>query len=176
MVNAGLLPGTVTTATKSQTWSQVLPHLSVPIRTWSSPAESKPSLGGAEEQSTTQATAGCLHHAAGCGNFFRQYSAAPLPAEHQVGCKCNSPSPEELKKFQTLITFFQKYAAEYDFDYLMIAAQGYQESLLNQNMRSPGGAVGIMQVIPKNAAASPINVPNVNYGARQHRGGSQDAA
>ena len=43
----------------------------------------------------------------------------------------------------------------------MIAAQGYQESLLNQNMRSPGGAVGIMQVIPKYAAAFPINVPNV---------------
>jgi len=40
-------------------------------------------------------------------------------------------------------------------------AQGYQESMLQQSMRSPGGAVGIMQVMPRDAAASPINVPDV---------------
>jgi membrane-bound lytic murein transglycosylase MltF len=56
----------------------------------------------------------------------------------------------------------KKYAGEYDFDYLMIAAQGYQESQLDQSKRNRTGAVGIMQVIPKYAAASPINVPNVS--------------
>ena len=44
----------------------------------------------------------------------------------------------------------------------MIMAQGYQESLLEQSKRSPEGAVGIMQVKPRDAAASPINVPNVS--------------
>jgi membrane-bound lytic murein transglycosylase MltF len=44
----------------------------------------------------------------------------------------------------------------------MIAAQGYQESLLDQSRRNPSGAVGIMQVIPKYAAANPINIPSVN--------------
>jgi membrane-bound lytic murein transglycosylase MltF len=43
----------------------------------------------------------------------------------------------------------------------MIAAQAYQESMLNQDRVSPRGAVGVMQVIPKYAAANPINVPNV---------------
>lgn len=43
----------------------------------------------------------------------------------------------------------------------MLAAQGYQESLLNQDRVSPRGAVGVMQVLPKYAAANPINVPNV---------------
>ncbi len=62
----------------------------------------------------------------------------------------NSTSAEEMKKFQTNLALFQKYAGEYDFDYLMIAAQGYQESLLDQSKRNPSGAVGIMQVIPKN--------------------------
>jgi membrane-bound lytic murein transglycosylase MltF len=73
----------------------------------------------------------------------------------------NSTSAEEMKKFQTNLELFQKYAGEYDFDYLMIAAQGYQESLLDQSKRNRSGAVGIMQVIPKNAAASPISIPNV---------------
>lgn len=43
----------------------------------------------------------------------------------------------------------------------MLAAQGYQESTLNQDLKSPRGAVGIMQVMPKYAAASPINIDNV---------------
>ena len=73
----------------------------------------------------------------------------------------NSTSGEEMKKYEAIVAFFQKYAAEYNFDYLMLAAQGYQESLLDQSRRSRSGAIGIMQVIPKYAAASPINVPNV---------------
>ncbi len=44
----------------------------------------------------------------------------------------------------------------------MLAAQGYQESLLDQSKKNPSGAVGIMQVIPKYAAAKPIDVTNVN--------------
>jgi membrane-bound lytic murein transglycosylase MltF len=52
-------------------------------------------------------------------------------------------------------------AGQYDFDYLMMMAQGYQESMLEQSVRSPGGAVGIMQVMPSDAAASPISVPDV---------------
>jgi membrane-bound lytic murein transglycosylase MltF len=66
-----------------------------------------------------------------------------------------------MKKFEALSALFKKYAGKYNFDYLMIMAQGYQESLLDQGKRNPSGAVGIMQVIPKNAAASPIEVPNV---------------
>jgi membrane-bound lytic murein transglycosylase MltF len=58
-------------------------------------------------------------------------------------------------------TLQQKYAGEYGFDYLMIAAQGYQESLLDQSKKNPSGAVGIMQVIPKYAAASPTSISDV---------------
>jgi membrane-bound lytic murein transglycosylase MltF len=66
-----------------------------------------------------------------------------------------------MKKFEALSGIFKKYASQYDFDYLMMMAQGYQESMLEQGIRSPGGAVGIMQVMPKDAAASPINVTDV---------------
>src|SRR6516164_3728215 len=68
----------------------------------------------------------------------------------------NSTSAEELQKFNAYAQFFKKYAAEYNFDYLMLAAQGYQESLLDQAKKSHVGAVGVMQVIPKFAAANPI--------------------
>jgi hypothetical protein len=73
----------------------------------------------------------------------------------------DSTSPQEMKKFDALSGLFKKYAGQYDFDYLMMMAQGYQESMLEQSVRSPGGAVGIMQVMPRDAAAAPINVPDV---------------
>ena len=74
----------------------------------------------------------------------------------------NSTSAGEMKKFDTILTLLKKYAGEYDFDYLMIAAQGYQESMLNQaQKRSPSGAVGILQVIPEYAAAAPISISNM---------------
>jgi membrane-bound lytic murein transglycosylase MltF len=73
----------------------------------------------------------------------------------------DSTSKGEMKKFATYVEYFKKYAADYNFDYLMIVAQGYQESRLDQSKKSRSGAVGIMQVIPKYAAANPINVPDV---------------
>jgi membrane-bound lytic murein transglycosylase MltF len=43
----------------------------------------------------------------------------------------------------------------------MMIAQGYQESKLDQTTKSPVGAIGIMQVMPKTAARDPINIRNV---------------
>jgi membrane-bound lytic murein transglycosylase MltF len=43
---------------------------------------------------------------------------------------------------------FKKYGAQYNVDYLLMAAQGYQESTLDQNVKSPVGAIGVMQVMP----------------------------
>ena len=60
----------------------------------------------------------------------------------------SASSKAELAKFLRTIQLFQKYAAQYDFDWLMLAAQGYQESRLDQSVKSPVGAIGIMQVMP----------------------------
>lgn len=57
-------------------------------------------------------------------------------------------SAGEIKKFQNTVEFFRKYGTQYDMDYLLMIAQGYQESLLDQNARSSVGAIGIMQLMP----------------------------
>jgi membrane-bound lytic murein transglycosylase MltF len=43
----------------------------------------------------------------------------------------------------------------------MIGALAYQESRIDQSMRSPAGAVGIMQVLPSTAADPNVNIPNI---------------
>jgi membrane-bound lytic murein transglycosylase MltF len=73
----------------------------------------------------------------------------------------NAMEANEMKKFQATLPHFKKYAAQYNLDYLMMAAQGYQESRLDQSVKSQVGAVGIMQVLPSTAASSPVNIPNI---------------
>jgi membrane-bound lytic murein transglycosylase MltF len=86
----------------------------------------------------------------------------------------NAAATEERQKFLALIKFFQKYGDKYDVDWLLMAAQGYQESQLNQNARSPVGAIGVMQVMP--ATGKDMDVgditeaePNINAGVKYMR-------
>jgi membrane-bound lytic murein transglycosylase MltF len=60
----------------------------------------------------------------------------------------NAAADAERQKLAAVIALFKKYGAEYDVDYLLMAAQGYQESTLDQNVKSPVGAIGVMQVMP----------------------------
>ena len=74
----------------------------------------------------------------------------------------NAQDPAELRKFQKLAPIFRKHATQYNLDYLLLIAQGYQESGLDQQVKSPVGAVGIMQVMPRTAAAAPVKIPNIH--------------
>ena len=58
----------------------------------------------------------------------------------------------ERRKFEQLIALFRTYGRQYDLDYLLMAAQGYQESRLDPKAKSRVGAVGVMQVMPKTGA------------------------
>jgi membrane-bound lytic murein transglycosylase MltF len=60
----------------------------------------------------------------------------------------DAASQKELRKFEATVELFKKYAAIYNIDYLLMMAQGYQESRLDQNVRSRVGAIGVMQVMP----------------------------
>lgn len=86
----------------------------------------------------------------------------------------NAASEAERKKFFALIQYFQKYGDKYDVDWLLMAAQGYQESRLNQSAKSPVGAIGVMQIMP--ATGKDLNVgdirkvePNINGGIKYMR-------
>jgi membrane-bound lytic murein transglycosylase MltF len=73
----------------------------------------------------------------------------------------NSLEEGELKKFSEMVNLFRRYGDKYDFPYLLVAAQAYQESRLEQTLHSPTGAVGVMQIKPETAAGNPINIRNV---------------
>ena len=83
-------------------------------------------------------------------------------------------SSGEIKKFKKTVEFFRKYGAEYDMDYLLMVAQGYQESLLDQNARSSVGAIGVMQLMPATAEEMKTGdvtqlEPNIHAGIKYMR-------
>ncbi len=86
----------------------------------------------------------------------------------------NAASEEEMRKFQQMVQFFKAYSDKYDMDYLLMAAQGYQESQLKQDAKSKVGAVGVMQVMP--ATGQELKVgdisqlePNIHAGVKYMR-------
>lgn len=80
----------------------------------------------------------------------------------------NATSEEEMRKLRELVKFFRTHGKKYDFDFLMLVAQGFQESRLNQNERSPRGAVGIMQLLPSTAADPAIAITGIDKDAERN--------
>jgi membrane-bound lytic murein transglycosylase MltF len=158
MVNAGLLPIAVVDSHKAEFWAQIFDD--VKVRTdlavstggeiaWAVRKES-PKLRQMIDGFAKTAGEGTL-----LGNtLLKKYLGS---AKHVK----NSTSEAELRKFQQMVELFKRYAGQYQFDYLMISAQAYQESQLDQSARSKAGAVGVMQVLPKTARDPVVGIPDV---------------
>jgi membrane-bound lytic murein transglycosylase MltF len=75
----------------------------------------------------------------------------------------------DLQRFYDTVEIFRQYAGQYRFETLLLVAQGYQESRLNQSVRSRAGAVGLMQLMPRTGRALDLDIykasPNVHAGA-----------
>ncbi|MGC1450423.1 MAG: lytic transglycosylase F [Candidatus Sulfotelmatobacter sp.] len=157
MVNAGIIPATVTITQRAKLWASVFPDIT-PQPSLVLADEGNLAFAMRKDNPQFKQLVDEFIKAHGVGTSFgntvlRRY----LDNTHWVK---NPTSEAEVRKFNDTLAFFKKYSTQYGFDYLMIVAQGYQESMLNQSARN-GRAVGIMQVEPATAAAPPISIPDV---------------
>ena len=72
------------------------------------------------------------------------------------------------------MALFRKYSDRYNVDFLLMAAQGYQESRLDHRARSPVGAIGIMQIMPETGKSLKVGditqlEPNIHAGVKYMR-------
>ena len=86
----------------------------------------------------------------------------------------DATSPAEIKKFQALVDLFRTYAGKYELDALLVMAQGYQESRLDNSVKSRVGAVGVMQVMPATGREMKVGdirqlEPNIHAGVKYIR-------
>jgi len=171
MTNAGLIKITVVKNYLANFWKQVLPdlvvHDTVAVRT------------GLQEavvirKGSPQLAKGLNHIIAkyGLGTAFGNMMGKKyLQSTKYVK---NATSEAERRKFLAMAELFKKYGARYEMDYLLMAAQGYQESQLNQSVKSRVGAIGVMQVMP--ATGKELKVgdisqlePNIHAGVKYMR-------
>ena len=74
----------------------------------------------------------------------------------------NAMGATELSRYHKLSALFRKYGTDYGMDPTLLAAQGFQESRLDQSLRSPVGAIGVMQLLPSTAKDKNVAIPNID--------------
>lgn len=158
MLNAGLIPMVVIDSHKGRFWTQIFKdltlHPEIKLRTEGQIAwairKNSPRLKKSVNEYIGTVKQGTL-----MGNMlFKRY----LESTKWVRRALNE---EGMQRLRRTIEFFKKYADRYDFDWLMIAAQAYQESGIDHSKRSPTGAIGVMQVLPSTAADPNVNIADI---------------
>jgi membrane-bound lytic murein transglycosylase MltF len=171
MANAGLVDVLVVDNHKAWFWQRVWPALklypSVTLRTggdiaWAIRKDSpqlKAALNG------FLATNGL--NSLNARMIFRRYL---LNTQYVKGAAADAGR----KRFTALVALFRKYGSQYSMDWMLMAAQGYQESRLDHSAKSRVGAIGVMQVMP--ATGKELNVgditrlePNIHAGVKYIR-------
>lgn len=158
MVNGGIIPMTVMDDYKARFWAGVFPNINVredlPINEGGSIAwamrNDSPLLEATIKGFLSKYGKGTM---IGNDTYNRYLSSAS-----RVRC---SHTRRALGEIRALSEILKKYGEQYDFDWLMLAAQGYQESGLRQDRRSPAGAIGLMQIKPSTAADKNVGIDDV---------------
>lgn len=156
MVNAGLIPLIVMDKHKADFWKQVFPkvtvHDEVTVRTGANIAwairKGSPQLKAAVDDFLGRNAKGSTVGNAILARYLKNAKYVK-----------DAASESERKKFLAMAQFFQNYGDKYDVDWLLMAAQGYQESQLNQAAKSRVGAIGVMQIMP--ATGKELAVGNI---------------
>ena len=159
MVNAGLIPATVVHGHVARFWSQVFDKIRVNEH---APVHERGSIAWAVRKDAPKLrdTVDAFAKVNGPGTLmFNVLYKRYLESADWVK---NNTSEAELRRFREAIQFFRRYAGQYDLPWLLVAAQAYQESQIDQSRRSHTGAVGVMQIKPETAAGPPISIKGVD--------------
>jgi len=165
LVNAGVIPATIVDDHLAEFWDGVFPHITVheavALRDEGEIAwavrKGSPKLEALVDEFCRTHRRGTLF-----GNVvLKRY------LEHNTWVK-NPTASAARRRFEGTMQFFRQFGDKYDLPWLLIAAQAYQESGIDQTKRSRSGAVGIMQIKPTTAAGAPILITGVDKSAERN--------
>jgi membrane-bound lytic murein transglycosylase MltF len=168
MVNVGLIENIVVDDWKARMWAQALPNIKVND---AAVVREGAMVGWAIRKGSPKLDA---ELAAFYKEHLKKQGVSAYRMKQQMARVKqfrNNAADAEFVKFSETLKLFEKYGAKYGFDPVMLAAQGYQESQLNQNAKSHVGAIGVMQIMPatgKELGVGDISQiePNIHGGAK----------
>ena len=159
LVNQGYIQATILDSHKARLWTKVMDNIQVhnelPLRensqiAWALRKES-PQLKKELNKYVRQARSGTL-----LGNVIYQKYI------DNTRWLSRALNPNKVDRVAKLSGVFEKYSTRYEFDPLMMSAQGFQESGLDQSRVSHKGAIGVMQVLPSTAKDKNVNIKNIH--------------
>ena len=171
MVSAGLVPATLVEDHIAKFWQQVFPNLVL------NPAAAVRTDG----QAGMMVRKGSPQLLAELNALLARYPEGSLTRNvllqkylKSVKYAKSATAAEDMKRFRDVVELLRKYGDQYDLDYLLMAAQAYQESGLDHGRRSHVGAIGVMQVMPKTGAEQKVGdirqlEPNIHAGVKYVR-------
>ena len=171
MVNAGLIPAIVVDDYLAAFWKKIFPRLvvhdDIALAT-----EGTLAIAVRKQSPQLVSALNTFMGKYGLGTAFgnqieRRYLVDTTYA-------ASATSGEGRAKFRAVVDLFRKYGDRYQVDFLLMAAQGFQESRLNHNARSRVGAIGIMQVMPATGRELKVGditqlEPNIHAGIKYMR-------
>ncbi len=168
MINAGLVPTTIVDEYLAQLWVKVFPNIRLqPNIALSTDGELAWAFRQGSPELEAAVNAFVRTHRQGTlfGNtVIKRYTQS-------TRFVASATTMAEQKKFEAMLDLFRQRADQYGMDALLMMAQGYQESRLDQAAVSRAGAIGVMQVMP--ATGRQMNVgdirqlgPNIHAGTK----------
>ena len=157
MVNAGLVPATITNDYIAEFWSKIFDQ----IRVQPAAIRDDGQIAWALRRNTPQLLKAVNDFVARNSKGSLAFNVVFQRYFKDTKWVTNAASEAEMKKFRNAVAFFKKYGDQYDLPWLLVAAQAYQESTIDQSKRSGAGAVGVMQIKPSTAADQPISITGV---------------
>jgi membrane-bound lytic murein transglycosylase MltF len=159
MVNAGLLPWAVVDDYKPLLWKDVFTNLTVRDdlvlreggRIGWAMRKGSPKLMDSVNRFLKENREGTLFGNILKNRYIRDFDWA-----------ANALGDKDYQRFNELKDIFKRYGEAYGIEYLFAAAQAYQESRLDQNVRSAAGAVGVMQLLPSTASDPKVGIPDIS--------------
>ncbi len=171
MLSSGLIDNIVVDQHKAELWAKVLPKISVrkDVRlrenghiAWML-RKNSPKLKAEIDSFVTSQIKGNKDHAWRLVKYLKKTSHLK-----------NTQSTQARQRFERTVEIFKKYSTRYHTDFVLMVAQGYQESGLNQQVRSPVGAIGVMQLMPATGRSLGVGdvrelEPNIHAGIKYIR-------
>lgn len=158
MVNAGLIEWAVVDDYKAEIWAEIFENLTVRKDLV---LRSGGRIGFAFRKDSPQL-------AAALNEFLKAHKQGTLKGNILINRYLknfdwakNALAAGDYQRFQDVRDIFSKFGEQYGVDYLMVAAQGYQESGLDQSARSGAGAIGIMQLLPSTASDPNVGIADI---------------
>jgi membrane-bound lytic murein transglycosylase MltF len=159
MLNAGVIKAIIVDSHKADFWEKVYPgikvHRDLPLRSGNQIAwairKDSPGLMASITAFDSTVKKGTL-----LGNIVINRYLGNTRWMH------DPTTSEDHRRYQQAVDVIKQYAGQYEFDWLLISAQAYQESRFDQNKRSSAGALGIMQVLPTTASSKAVGIPDIS--------------